>query len=309
MMILKRASIWLAVAGLAFTIWTLSTAPEEEPMPPPIEPPPTSPYATAVAASGIIEAVNENVEVAPPISGLVKAVYVVDGDVVQAGDPLFQLDDTELRAQLSAREAAIPPARARIDEQLYRLRDLELQHKRLVPVHKDGYVSDDDLKRAWYAVEVAKRGLVRANAELAEAIALRDQTTTLLARLTVRAPRDGTVLQVNLLAGEYAKTDPDEPLILLGDTRQLQVRAEVDEVNAPLIKPGNPGVAYLKGSTKEAIPLTFVRIEPYIVPKRSLTGENTERVDTRVLQIIYRFDLPPFPVYVGQQVDVFIERG
>jgi HlyD family secretion protein len=56
------------------------------------------------------------------------------------------------------------------------------------------------------------------------------------------------------------------------------------------------------------IPLTFVRIEPYVVPKKSLTGENTERVDTRVLQIIYRFDRPAFPIYAGQQVDVFIER-
>ena len=70
---------------------------------------------------------------------------------------------------------------------------------------------------------------------------------------------------------------------------------------------GSPGVAYLKGSTKQSIPLTFVRIEPYIVPKTALTGANTERVDTRVLQIIYRFDLPPFPVYAGQQVDVFIQ--
>ncbi|MDR4472557.1 MAG: hypothetical protein MRJ92_07865 [Nitrospira sp.] len=56
------------------------------------------------------------------------------------------------------------------------------------------------------------------------------------------------------------------------------------------------------------IPLTFVRIEPYIVPKKSLTGENTERVDTRVLQVIYRFERSAFPVYTGQQVDVFIDR-
>jgi HlyD family secretion protein len=86
------------------------------------------------------------------------------------------------------------------------------------------------------------------------------------------------------------------------------VRADVDEVNAPLVKTGASGVAYLKGSTVQAIPLIFARIEPYIVPKKSLTGDNTERVDTRVLQIIYRFDPPPFPVYTGQQVDVFIER-
>jgi hypothetical protein len=59
---------------------------------------------------------------------------------------------------------------------------------------------------------------------------------------------------------------------------------------------------------EQKIPLRFVRIEPFVVPKKSLTGDNTERVDTRVLQIIYRFDRPSFPVYAGQQVNVFIER-
>ena len=82
----------------------------------------------------------------------------------------------------------------------------------------------------------------------------------------------------------------------------------MDEVNAPLVQPDSPAVAYLKGSTEKAIPLQFDFIEPYIVPKRSLTGDNRERVDTRVLQIIYRFEKPDFPVYVGQQVDVFIKR-
>ncbi len=307
MIILKRASLWLGLAGLLFTIWVLSTAHQKEPMPPPIEPPPTNPYPLGVAASGIIEAVNENVRVGPPFEGLVTDVFVVVADQVKAGDPLFQLDDRELRAQLTAREAAIPPARARIEEQSYRVTDLGLQHKRLVPVHEKGYVSEDDLKRAWYAVQVTKRGLIRAEAELEQAIARRDETKLLLERLTVRAPRDGTTLQVKIRAGEYAKSEPAEPLILLGNTRQLQVRADVDEVNAPKVKPGSPGVAYLKGSTKQSIPLTFVRIEPYIVPKKALTGASTERVDTRVLQIIYRFDLPPFPVYAGQQVDVFIQ--
>jgi len=100
----------------------------------------------------------------------------------------------------------------------------------------------------------------------------------------------------------------NEPLILLGDTATFQIRADIDEVNAPLVVPGNAAVAYLKGRTEQAIPLIFDRIEPYIVPKRSLTGDNQERVDTRVLQVIYRFKKPPFPVYVGQQVDVFIDR-
>jgi hypothetical protein len=54
-------------------------------------------------------------------------------------------------------------------------------------------------------------------------------------------------------------------------------------------------------------PLQYVRTEPYIVPKRSLTGDTAERVDTRVLQLLYGFDRNDLPVYVGQLMDVFIQ--
>lgn len=309
MIVIKRLSLWLALAGVLFTIWTLATAQQKEPMPTPVEPPPTSPFAATVAASGIIEAVNENVRIAPPLAGLVLDVFVRVGDRVEQGAPLFQLDDRDLRARLLAREAAIPPAEARILEQESRTQDLGLHYRRLRKLSRGDHVSEDDLQRARYALETAKRGLVRARAELKEAVAQRDETAMLIARLTVRAPRDGTVLQVNTRGGEFVDPGGEEPALLLGRIGQLQVRADVDEVNAPLVRAGNPAVAYIKGSTEETIPLTFDRIEPYIVPKRSLTGDNRERVDTRVLQIIYRFDPPPFPVYAGQQVDVFIERS
>ena len=58
-----------------------------------------------------------------------------------------------------------------------------------------------------------------------------------------------------------------------------------------------------------AYPLEFERVEPYVIPKKSLTGDNTERVDTRVLQVIYSLDVTDRPVYVGQQLDVFIDVG
>jgi hypothetical protein len=50
-----------------------------------------------------------------------------------------------------------------------------------------------------------------------------------------------------------------------------------------------------------------VRFEPYVIPKKSLTGSPSERTDTRVLQAIYRLAPEAMPVYVGQQVDVFID--
>src|SRR5206468_780282 len=72
-------------------------------------------------------------------------------------------------------------------------------------------------------------------------------------------------------------------------------------------KPESRAKAFLRGNRDLSTDLKFVRVEPYVVPKRSLTGESTERVDTRVLQAIYSFKPESLPVYVGQQMDVFIE--
>ena len=63
----------------------------------------------------------------------------------------------------------------------------------------------------------------------------------------------------------------------------------------------------MKGNKDLSTPLNFVSVEPYVIPKRSLTGDSSERVDTRVLQVIYAFDAKALPVYVGQQMDVYIE--
>jgi hypothetical protein len=52
-----------------------------------------------------------------------------------------------------------------------------------------------------------------------------------------------------------------------------------------------------------------VRFEPFVVPKKSLTGDSTERVDTRVLQVIYRIEDNKLPLFVGQQMDVFIDAS
>ena len=55
--------------------------------------------------------------------------------------------------------------------------------------------------------------------------------------------------------------------------------------------------------------LSFVRVDPTWSPSRSLTGDSTERVDTRVLQVLFSFDPAVLPAYVGQQMDVLIDSG
>ena len=73
------------------------------------------------------------------------------------------------------------------------------------------------------------------------------------------------------------------------------------------MRPGAEGIAHLRGNADVKTPLRFVRFEPFVVPKRSLTGDSTERVDTRVLQVVYRIERDDLPLFVGQQLDVFID--
>lgn len=94
--------------------------------------------------------------------------------------------------------------------------------------------------------------------------------------------------------------------MLLGATDPLHVRVDVDEQNAWRVTPDAPAVARIRGNATLEVPLEFVRFEPYVVPKRSLTGDPSERVDTRVLQVVYRAADAAQPMFVGQQVDVFI---
>jgi multidrug resistance efflux pump len=136
--------------------------------------------------------------------------------------------------------------------------------------------------------------------------ATRDQQQVLLDKMTVRAPADGKILQVNNRVGEYLSSTSGTSPVLFGDTDSLMVRVDVDEINASHVLPGSTATAMLKGDATRQFPMQFVRIVPYMIPKENLTGSNSERVDVRVLQLEFRFEPPQFPVYVGQQVDVFI---
>jgi multidrug resistance efflux pump len=132
-----------------------------------------------------------------------------------------------------------------------------------------------------------------------------------LDRLVIRAPIAGKVLQKNVRVGEYAQAGnfggAPAPLMLLGNVEPLYVRVDVDENDAWRIKGHPDAEGVVRGNPSAKAALKFIRIEPYVIPKRSLTGDTTERVDTRVLQLIYSLEGSTIPVYVGQQMDIHIE--
>jgi multidrug efflux pump subunit AcrA (membrane-fusion protein) len=309
-MLFRKASFYAALLGVIAAVALVKKTQSRPADPGPVSPPARSPYENTVAATGIVEARRENVKIAAPKAGLVTRVLVKVGTRIKAGESLFQLDDREANARVDALAAQVESVRAALGAQEVEVADLTDQLKRFQKLEREQVATDDELKRRWFALENAKARLHATRAQIAATEQQLEQVRTELAVLTVRAPRDGELLQVNVREGEFAPAAAlAEPLMLLGDVETLQIRAEVDEQNAVLVEANRPARASLKGHAELKVELRFVRVEPFVIPKRSLTGDSLERVDTRVLQLIYEFDRPAFPIYVGQQVDVFVERS
>ncbi len=284
----------LALVGLISALLLIKRSQAPIPDMPTIAVPASNPYVQAVAATGIVEGVHDNVAIGGPVEGLVEKVFVKVWENVEKGQPLFRLDTRELASQIAVDEAHVQVAKAK----LVRLQD---QYDRLASINDPRAISTDMLKTRENDVLVAEKEVLLAEMQLVHSL-------NLLNRMTVVAPRSGTVIQSNLLEGEYLSLNAADPAMLLGDLTQMQIRADIDEQNAHEVIHGAHARGYPKSNPDKPLALEFVRIEPYVLPKKSLTGMSDERVDTRVLQVIYRFEPPKnFRIYVGQQVDLFID--
>ena len=123
----------------------------------------------------------------------------------------------------------------------------------------------------------------------------------------IKSPIDGTVLKVNVRAGEFAQAALlSTPLMVVGDIDPLHVRVEIDESEIHRFQSDKSAVASPRGQSQLKINLRFIRAEPLVVPKQVITGSTTERIDTRVLQVIYVIEDKSPVLSPGQQLDVFI---
>jgi multidrug resistance efflux pump len=156
------------------------------------------------------------------------------------------------------------------------------------------------------AAATSRLGLARARLAAAEARAA--STRTEIERLTVRAPIAGEILAVNIRPGEFVSTQGGgnaAPFIQMGATNPLHVRIDIDESEVSRVALGADATVSPRGAADIRVKAKFVRAEPLVVPKRSLTNSAAERVDVRVMQLIYA--VPPSDAFkVGQQVDAFI---
>ena len=150
-----------------------------------------------------------------------------------------------------------------------------------------------DIKIAQDEVEQAKADVEATEAELE--------------RTYVKSPIDGTVLQIKIHEGETS--DPSKTAIILGNINEFNLRVGIDQFNESRFHPDCPAVAFKQGDLKSEFPLKFIHAEPFMVPKKYLTNEIHERVDTQIFEILYRIKSNDSHLFIGEQMDVYIYNG
>lgn len=285
----------IALIGAVFALFVVYHSNKKPPVPAIAFPPPVPPYIYSVAGAGKIEAASEDIFIGTPFNELIEEVYVKAGDKVKEKSPLFRLDIRALKAELNEAHKQKLVAKSQMENE-------EKQFSFYKDLKDKNAVSQSDYETQYYSFQVALDEYQKADAVVKRVL-------TDIEKSTITAPINGTVLQIKARVGQVAEKNPftEQPLMVFGNTDIYHIRVDIDEEDSWRIVKNRPATAFVRGNSSISIPLEFLYIEPYVIPKTSLTGENQERVDTRVLQVIYSFNRDNYPVYIGQVLDVYIE--
>lgn len=298
----------IAIMGLILGIHYIESHRKSRPIVEPLQNPMIAPFPDYIAGAGIVEPNTEVIGLSPNIAGIVANVHVAEGDVVKKGQLLLTLDKRQILANKQVNEAQVLKAQADLIHDQAALKDAQQKLDRLKNIIDQRAIVLQDLETAQLNVAQAQAKALSAEKLLLSAHAQLDSIKTTLDLYEVRAPKNGTVMEVNVRTGEYANfAHPNQtPAIRFGNLNPLHVRVDIDERDVWRFKKNTPAIANLQGNPEMKTNLKFVRMRPYVIPKKNLTNDTTERVDTRVMQVIYSFNSEKLPVQPGQLMDVYI---
>jgi len=185
-----------------------------------------------ISAPGSLVARRESL-IGPEVQGRIRSVHVSEGDRVEAGAPLFEIDPEPYEFALGRARAALDRARAE-------RRQIEADLKRAQQLSKKNVLAEQEAERLVNALDVA-RAAVR---EAEQAVAIAELNLT---RTVVRAPYAGSVAKRLADEGTTALVQPQTIVVVLQETSQLEAHATIPEVYLSTIRVGDAALLYVEG--------------------------------------------------------------
>jgi HlyD family secretion protein len=299
-----------------------------------------------VAGNGVVEPRDRETKVGAAIAGRISRILVKEGDFVTRGSILLELDDEPEKATLAAAEGDLAVAERALARTAKGLRKEDVEAliedasaarsrallssevaARSDRLAKDGAVTTDEQERtrrqaeadqgAFKAADARRMAGVNggrpedvrvAEAEVRAALARRDQARAVLDQHHIPSPIDATVLQLKTRTGEYYNTLGTEPLLVLGDTRTLRVRMDVDERDVAKIRLDAPGYVTLSAYSDRRFACKVVEMGRRMGRKNVRTDDPVERLDTKILEVLLELT-DATPLVPGIRVTAYVSAS
>lgn len=216
-----------------------------------------------VQSPGDVEAVLE-VEISSEIVSKIVEMPVEEGDMVEEGNLLCRLDDNNLRAAVESGEARVAQLRAAVTQAEAELEKAERDFDRQIKLSEADATSELEL-RDYRTIRKRARALLEMRRhELAEAEAGLKRFKEDLKKTVITSPISGVISRLNAKQGEVVVTgtmnNPGTVIMSISDLSKMQVRARVDEVDVPLVKPNQKSRVYLQSDPDSPVPARVVRV-------------------------------------------------
>lgn len=298
-----------------------------------------------LAAPGRVEAVSEEVRVSSELSGRLKVVHVEEGDRVERGQVLAEIQNEDYHARVKEAEAELARQQAELRRTLNGARTQErreaeasrqaaeavLNNARSEAERRRGLadrdvISRDEAERYERAYQVARaqyqqaahhfslvdadareEDRARAEAAVATAKAQLAEARAYLEKSYIRAPINGVILRKLRHTGESVSTQFDSPVVTMADDSVLRVRLDVDESDVSKLKVGQRAYLTAEAYGDHKFWGTVIRVGRILGKKNIRTDEPSEHVDTKILETLVELD-PGQQLPLGLRVDSFVER-
>lgn len=271
-----------------------------------------NPYKSGIYATGIVESYQANgsdINIFPEVSGRVTQIFVKDGQTIKKDTPILAIDDSVQREIVARDFSQISYAKAS-------LRNVQQQ---LDKIQKSYQLDPKSISKN--TLDNAVNAVVIADENLKVSINQFKSDKALLDKYIIRATVDGMIFRVVAATGSYISpqgsydtyTQGFIPTVQMGIvTPYLQVRCYLDEILVPRLPLPNKmhATMFIRGLQNRSVPLEYVSTQPFTIPNIELSDQRNERVDVRVLPIIFRFKRPTdINVFPGQLVDIYIREN
>jgi RND family efflux transporter MFP subunit len=266
---------------------------------------PPSPYVAI--ASGKADVEGGVIAVAARTAGIVRAVYVQEGDHVTPGQVLARQEDDAPRLAAQTAAADLGQARAAIAATQVQLRTAEREYHRLQALQASNFVAGQRLDQARDNIAAAQATLDAQRASVDAAAARLAQARYQQELTVIRAPAEGRIARRYANPGAGASTLNVSTMFDLEPAAPHIVRAEVTEAAVPAVAIGQSVELAAESEPGKVFKGRVMRRAAVFGARKLQSDDPAERTDDRVVEVVVSADGAPF--IIGQRVLVKFMKG